>query len=284
MVIDSFFVFRKFTFIHCLYLDPDVTASQSLSLLETHQLIRQLKVKCIAAHCIQQSILNFVTIFSSSAGKAGITSLLESLEESRTFSSKAGNDKQLSTHFEDRESVEWEEPIHRGTSSDSLLESPRIPRNDKSKMFFLTQEAGANDSTIQFLSSMYCSVECDHSDWDRISYAEPLLISRLVDVLNRFVASEKEEGFNIDPNVWRHVSESGCKVAIYCTSFAGVVVNILNSILNFNDEQFDGQKELLYPILCSLVKVQSSEIRSLLCDVFERKVSILLNMNKKIDS
>lgn len=220
-----------------------------------------------------------MTVFSSSAGKADITSLLKSLEGSRSFASNASIDDQLSNHFEDSQ-TDWDETVHPGTSSDSLLDSPRILHNDKSKMFFLTQEAGSNDSTIQFLSSMYCSVVTDQDDWDRVSYAEPLLIARLVDVLKRFVASEKEDGSFLDPNVWHHTSGSGCKVAIYCTSFAGVVVNILNSILCFNEEQFERQKELIYPILCSLVKVQSSEIRSLLCDIFERKVSILLKMRE----
>lgn len=252
----------------------DIAQMKSFDHFDTRQLIRQLKVKCIAAHCLQQHVLKFVSIFPTTGGKAGISSLLQSLEESRIFASKAVIDNQLSTYFEDSQSIEWDDSEQPGTS----VVSPRVLHHDKSKMFFLTQEAGANDSIIQFLSAMYCSVGGDTNDWDRVAFSEPLLIGRLVDVLNRFVLSEKEEGSDMDPNVWRNVNESGCKVAVYCTSFAGVVVNILDSILRFNDQQFERQKELIYPILCSLVKVQSSEIRVLLCEIFERKVSTLLEM------
>jgi hypothetical protein len=83
------------------------------------------------------------------------------------------------------------------------------------------------------------------------------------EVLDRFLASEEVDGGLVDPKVWRNVSESGSKVALYCTSFASVVVEILQMIQAFKPGQFEKQKQELFPILCDLVRVQSEEIRIL---------------------
>ena len=68
-----------------------------------------------------------------------------------------------------------------------------------------------------------------------------------MDVLSKFLESEEKNGHLIDPNIWRNASESGGKLAIYCTSFAVVVVSILNCMLSMTPEQFARHKQHFYP-------------------------------------
>ena len=112
-----------------------------------------------------------------------------------------------------------------------------------------------------------------------MAFSEQLLMSLMTDVLKKFIISERENGHKLDPNVWRVASESGTKFAIHCTSFAVVVVNILYTILGFTDEQFDRQKATLFPILTSLILIQSEEIRMLVANVLNQKVAVLLGIS-----
>ena len=104
--------------------------------------------------------------------------------------------------------------------------------------------------------------------WDAEAYSEPLLMESVVEVLNEFLTSEENDRTSIDPNVWRSASESGGQVAFYCTSFAGVVVIILEMILKLEVEKFSRHKQTFFPVLCSLVRVQSGEIRHLVSEIF----------------
>ena len=97
-------------------------------------------------------------------------------------------------------------------------------------------------------------------------------------VLNRFIESESNEGHIIDPNIWRNASKSGEKIAIFCTSFAFVVVNILNVMLSMTQEQFARHTQQFYPALCLLVRVQSDDIRQLVSQVLQEKIAPLLNV------
>jgi len=148
-------------------------------------------------------------------------------------------------------------------------------------MFFLTQEAGANKAILTFLSLLCRSGDQggNHA-WDTARFAEPPLLDRMIDVLQKFIVSEIAVGEHIDPNVWRMHSESGGKIAVYCTSFAAVVVMILSTILGFNVDRFKRQKEKIFPYLCALVRVQSEEIRKLVADVLSEKVGVLLGVEK----
>ena len=102
-----------------------------------------------------------------------------------------------------------------------------------------------------------------------------------MEVLTDFLESEERDGLLIDPNVWRSVSERGGQVAFYCTSFAGVVVQILDMISNLEEEQFDKHKESLFPILCSLIRVQSDEIRNVVAGVFRKQIGGLIGLLSK---
>ena len=61
-------------------------------------------------------------------------------------------------------------------------------------------------------------------------------------------------------------------------SLANVVVSILNTLLDLRIEQFSQHKEVLFPILCALIKVQSEEIRCLVHDVFAQQVAALIGI------
>jgi len=267
--------------------EVDVTLENSNAVLEEdsplspifrslNQYISPLRVRCTASCCLQKSLTDYLELFSVNCGKEEISLLSKALEKSRVVSSKACVDKDLSSSFEDAILMEWgdqvEEP-NKAFSSDGGVGHLR-----RSEMFFLTQEASANDILVHFLSLLYCPRNECVNEWDTVTFAEPLLMERISDVLQRFIDSEREDGHRIDPNVWRAASESGGTLAVPCTSFAAVVVNILNKMLAFSDSQFEKQKGRIFPILCSLITVHSSEIRSCVANVMNRKVSVLLGI------
>ena len=75
----------------------------------------------------------------------------------------------------------------------------------------------------------------------------------------------------MDPNVWRSAAESGIKVAVYCTSFASVVVELLNVILSFDDHHMTVHGPSFFPMICRLIQVQSDEIRLLVQKILIEK-------------
>jgi len=240
-------------------------------------IIRPLKVRCIAACCLQQSLPLILDTLSTRAGEDEVSGLLNSLESSRLVACKARLDEDLSQLFKEAFAIEFGDGVNEGDGG--------FGHRGTSEMFFLTQEAGVNNSIVDFLTLLYCPREDDQlvSDWDTMSFSEPLLLTRIIDVLEKFVLSEKKDGakfdFNTDPNLWRMACESGGKFALYCTSFSGVVVNILNTIDKFSDEQFDRLKDRIFPILCNLVRVQSNDIRNLVADLLNAKISPLLGLS-----
>jgi hypothetical protein len=150
--------------------------------------------------------------------------------------------------------------------------------NGRSEMFFLTQEASATNCSVRFLTIMYCSPSGSDAlqSWDAPEYAESLLLERIIQVLDKFLESEKMCGKLLDPKVWQSSSDSGRNIAVYCTSFARVVVTILNSLRSFSVDQFDRHKKDLYPIICSLIRVQSDEIRELVTNLMTEKSSAFI--------
>ncbi len=242
------------------------------------QYITPLRVRCTASFCLQKSFLDFLELFATNCGKDEVSALFIALEKSRFVASKASVDKNLSASFEQAILVEWGDKVEEKTkafSSDGGVGHLR-----RSEMFFLTQEASANNILVHFLALLYCPKEDDQvNQWDTVSFSGPLLGERITDVLQKFIVSEREVGRKIDPNVWRTASESGGTFAVPCTSFALVVVNILNTMMRFSDAQFDEQKARIFPILCSLITIHSSEIRALVAAVMKRKVSVLLGID-----
>jgi len=142
-----------------------------------------------------------------------------------------------------------------------------------------TQDSGATNNIVHMLAILYQTPSNEgYIQWERECFAEPFLLERILDVLEKFVESERRDGHLIDPNVWHNASESGGKLAIYCTSFAKVVVNVLNIMLKMSPEQFHRHAQNFFPTLCSLVGVQSDEIRNLVQAVLLRQIGPMIGM------
>ena len=209
--------------------------------------------------------------------KEEVSAILKALEQSRLISCKASLDEDLAHAFQETMLIEWGGGVEDFDAA--LTKFGGKNQRGGSGMFFLTQEAGSNRAIIHILRLLYCDNELRSvRQWDKKAFAEPLLLERMMDVLENFLESEERDGDKIDPNIWRVSSESGGKIAIYCTSFANVVVSILNTLLDLRIEQFSQHKEVLFPILCALIKVQSEEIRCLVHDVFAQQVAALIGI------
>jgi hypothetical protein len=233
-----------------------------------------LKTRCITAYCLQQSLFDVLDSFVPLASEPVATSLLDALNHSRTMAQKASRNEDLSHIFQEEMFSSWGDGVE---EVEEALNSGRLSQRRGSAMFFLTQEASASNNIVHMLAILYQLQ--DGGDWNREAFAEPLLLERMMDVLEKFQESETRDGHLIDPNVWRNASESGGKLAIYCTSFAGVVVNILNVMLAIKPEQFARHTQAFFPMLCSLVRVQSDEIRSLVQKILAKKIAPMLSVS-----
>jgi hypothetical protein len=236
-----------------------------------------LKTRCIASHCLQQYIFTFVDQFAVLISEEEVSRLLETLNQSRIVSMKARKDEDLSHAFQVACLAQWGDSVE---EIDAAMEraSSGLGHRGSSQMFFLTQEASATKAAILLLSQLYSRKQDSDCHWDTEAFAEPLLFERIMDVLTDFLESEQKDGLLIDPNVWRSVNERGGQVAFYCTSFAGVVVQILDMICSLEREKFDNHKESLFSILCSLIRVQSDEIRHLVANIFRKQVGSMIGI------
>jgi len=240
-----------------------------------------LKTRCIASHCLQQYMSTFVDQFAELTAEEEVSYLLKTLNQSRLASSNARKDEDLALAFQEAFFDQWGDGVEeveaalQGTGGGS-------GHRGSSKIFFLTQEASATKAVILLLSKLYCpkrsGKEAENISWDAEAFSEPLLMERIIDVLSEFLSSEENDGLLIDPNVWRSASESGGQVAYFCTSFAGVVVGILEMILNLQADKFCRHKASLFPILCSLIRVQSGEIRHLVSDIFHKQIGPMIQV------
>jgi len=235
--------------------------------------IPALKVQCVAAYCLQQSLFDQLESLIPLMELGVVAPLLDALDQSRSMSSKASQDQDLSLAFQEAMFSEWGDGVE---EVEEALQVGRSNNRSGSKTFFLSQEAGATNSSIHTLSLLYRSN--GDGSVEREAFAESLLLERMMHVLNKFLDSERREGHVIDPNIWRNASKSGEKIAIYCTSFAFVVVNILNVMLTMTPEQFTRHKQQFFPALCSLVRVQSDEIRHLVSQALQEQIAPLLDV------
>mmetsp|Transcript_2992 Transcript_2992/g.4104 ORF Transcript_2992/g.4104 Transcript_2992/m.4104 type:complete len:1856 (-) Transcript_2992:123-5690(-) len=252
-----------------------------------YHFVRALKIKCVASHCLQQQLPHFMDLAAWKLGKEEVSKMLEALEHSRQMSRKASLDEDLAHAFQEALFSEWGDGVEEVEAA--LSSMGKFNHRGGSEMFFLTQQAGSNKATIHLLSLLFLnnlrnkeSEKLDNAivkEWDREGHAQPLLLERMMDVLENFLISEEKDGTLIDPNVWRMSSESGGKVAVYCTSFAVVVVEILNTIIMFSTDQFARHKNVIFPVLCSLVKVQSDEIRGLIYTILSKQVAPLIDVS-----
>mmetsp|Transcript_13366 Transcript_13366/g.26848 ORF Transcript_13366/g.26848 Transcript_13366/m.26848 type:complete len:1000 (+) Transcript_13366:107-3106(+) len=240
-----------------------------------------LKLRCVAAHYLQHILLvlreeyliGFVT-------QKTISNLLKILNTSRAFAEDAVKNEDLAHGFQEALFSEW--GIGDEGGEEAFDNVARLNNTQGSAMFFLTQTASATNGVIRLLSNLY-----DHEltlegeqEWDRRIFAGQYLLKIKQEIFRKFTESEAKEGHKVDPNVWRNTSESGVKVAIYCTSFASVVVGLLKALLSFEPALIKRNKAALFPLVCELVGVRSEEIRKLVRRVLNEKFGPLLGLGQ----
>ena len=238
--------------------------------------VPQLKVRCVASHCLQQSLLPILNDITSLTKEREIQSLLQALKMSHIMASKASLEQNLSHAFQEAIYIDGDYSLEENEASGTL--NGGASNLGSSEMFFLIQQAGANNVTIQLLSLLFCQGR--RRTWNSEKFAETLLLERALDVLEKIVQSESKEGHLISQNTWRTKGGNGGKITMYCTSFAHVDETILNSFLKFTEDQFKKHISIIYPILCLLIKVESSDIRKLVSSVMREKVASILGISK----
>jgi len=246
------------------------------------KLLPALKIRCVAAHVLQQTLLSLHEdeVFPL-ISRDTMSDLLKSLNVSRELAEDAVKNEDLAHAFQEAMFTEWD---MEDMGEDALVKITQLNNTQGSAMFFLTQTAGATNAVIRLLSVLY-----DYQDvfdgeeaWDRRSFAGQYLMKIMQDIFFKFADSEAKEGHRIDPNVWRNTSESGVKVAVYCTSFASVVVGLLKAMLSFEPSHIERNKGAFYPMVCELINVQSDEIRKLVRKVLVEKFGPLLGLGQDI--
>lgn len=243
--------------------------------------IPALKVRSIAAHILQKCIPQHSSAFAQFIGESDAKKLLLSLEKSREAAHKMCLDEDLAHAFQEAWRSEWGDGVREVELALAAMGGSSRHQGG-SEVFFLSQEAGSNMAIIHLLSLLFCRekepefTEPSINRWDIESYSEPLLLDRIMDVLNKFIESEAKDSHLVDPSTWRTHDVSSGKIALYCTSFLNVVLGILEVIDQFTPEQFERNKVQLFPLICSLVKGQSSKIRELVYDLLLKQVGPLI--------
>lgn len=235
-----------------------------------------IKIRCVAAYCLQESLVAVLDNLVPLSSKDDVATLFNALCQSRQIAASAVRDEDISMAFQEALLKDWGDGIQ--MPNEATETTARLSLLHGSAIFFLAQEAGATKAVLHLLSVLFLSTDATDGDWNRFDFAEPHLISVMGEVLQKFLVSEEKEGYLIDPNVWRNASESGGKVALYCTSFAAVTVDILKIIRSMQPDQFEKYKHEFFPAICALVRVQSEEIRQIVQDILALQVAPFLGV------
>ena len=206
--------------------------------------------------------------------------VLQALQLSRKVSEEAVQDEELKRVFQEAIFTEWGDGVEEVEMA--LSNVARMSHLHGSDMFFLTQEAGSTKATIQMLGMLYQGrAGEERSSWDRAGFAKEHLLGTMKEALRKFQDSEERDGHLVDPNVWRNTSESGGKVALYCTAFADVVVGILGIMLALDQEKFTKHSKEFFPIICSLIRAESREIRNLVQRILAKQIAPMIDVDPK---
>lgn len=231
--------------------------------------IPALKIRSVAAYELQNGIPLLQNL-----NQSDYSALLETLEKSRVLSHQLYVNQDLAHAFQEARRSEWGDCVLEVEKALAAMSDDKRNNRGGSELFFLAQEASANKAIIKILSSLLFSSD---ENWDGAAdYAEPILTKLMLNVLEKFLESEKREGHLVDPSVWRSSGVKNEKIALYCSSFAGVVVTILQIV-----NKIDGNERILkeiFPYLCELVRVRSDEIRDVVADILSHQVSSLLGL------
>lgn len=214
------------------------------------------------------------------ASKDTAISLLDNLNRSVVVSAEAASDDDISTAFQEALLKDWGDGVQ--IPDEATETSARLSLLHGSAIFFLSQEASATKCALRFLSNLYISNESteDHwsNSWNKVAFAEKPLVDTMKNVLEKFVDSEIRQGHLVDPIIWRNVNECGVKIALYCTTFASAVMDVLVIIRGLRPDQFAKHKCVLFHLICSLVRVQCLEIRQLVHDILVIHVTPLVGV------
>jgi hypothetical protein len=246
------------------------------------KLVPKLKIRCVAAHFLQQALYSLrEESLVPFLEEEPTTALLKTLNRSRNMAESAVRNEDLAHAFQEAMLSDWGLDDEMG--EEALVSVARLSHTKASAMFFLTQTAGATKAVIEILSALYDfkGEPFSEKEWDREAFATPYLLEIMKDVFSKFVESEAKEGHRIDPNVWRNATESGVKVALYCTSFASVVVGLLKAMLAFDQSHMERQKATFFPMICRLVRVRSDEIRHLVQKILLEKFAPMLGLESE---
>lgn len=214
-------------------------------------------MRCVAAYLLHEGLLEILENHIDNASQGVALSLLDSLNDSRNLADEAVKDSDVATAFQESIVSDWGDGV--AAVEQAFASAKRLSHVQGSPMFFLAQEASATRAILRMLSLLHSGKYS--KSWDGKGFAEQPLIEMISQSMQKFLDSEERDGHLIDPNVWRNASESGGKVALYCTSFAAAVVDILKYIESLRFDQFQKHKKVFFPLLCNLVRVQSEEIR-----------------------
>jgi hypothetical protein len=245
------------------------------------KLLPALKLRCVAAHYLQKILLSLrEEELIGFVSHESVSNLLRILNASRDFAEDAAKNEHLAHAFQEAMFSEW--GISDEMGEEALENIARLNHTQGSAMFFLTQTAGATNGVNRLLTALYDHEETFHGEdhWDRRIFAGQYLVAIMEDIFRKFAESEAKEGHKVDPNVWRNSSESGVKIAIYCTSFASVVVGLLRAMISFEPALIERNKEVFYPLVCELVGVRSEEIRKLVRRVLTEKFGPMLGLGQ----
>jgi hypothetical protein len=230
------------------------------------QVVPILKIRCISAYCLQQSLLASLDAMIPLASQEDVASLFAALKESQHCSASAVIDHDVSMAFQDALLKDWGDGVHIPNEDSETIS--RLSLQHGSAIFFLSQESGATKCMLHLLSKLFLSFGGTSCDWNRAEYAESLLITSMTDVLDKFLDSERRDGHLVDYNDWRKVGENSGKIALYCTSFAIVVIDILKTIRSMRHDDFDKYKDRFFLLLCALIRIDNNDIRQLVHEIF----------------
>lgn len=230
------------------------------------KLVPSLKVRCVAAHFLQQALESLdeavmVPLLEENVAKG----LLDELNRSRAMAEIAAKNEDLALAFQEAILSEW--GMDEEDREEALMNVALLSQTQGSAMFFLTQAAGATNVMIQVLSALYESENSGSPE----SFAIPYLLEIMEDVFSKFSESEATEGHRM----------GGIKVATYCTTFASTIVCLLKAMLAFDQEHFEKQKAAFFPMVCRLITVQSDDIRELVQKILMTKFGPMLGVKNE---
>jgi len=229
--------------------------------------IPKMKVRSIASYCTVQSLSQVCDGLVANSGTESLHALVGFLDEVRLTAADAASNEVVTMAFEEALVSEW------GNGEDSLEISNRLKLQHGSAVFYITQEAMATKTIVRMLSKLYLM-----STQQSSGFIEAKLVCVATEALRKFLDSEEKDGYLVDPMTWQSSGERGGKLALYCTLFVPVVMEVLRTVLAIADDQFVAHKQEFFPFLCRLVRVQSEDIRVLVQDILAKQVGQMIGV------